>query len=50
MPTVDSVLAQVGEFGGFQKQAFLALCLLSASFAPIYVASSSWASPRSTAA
>ncbi|KAM7136271.1 solute carrier family 22 member 1-like [Molossus nigricans] len=37
MPTVDSVLEQVGEFGCFQKQTFLALCLLSASFAPIYV-------------
>lgn len=37
MPTVDDVLEQVGEFGWFQKQAFLTLCLLSASFAPIYV-------------
>ncbi|KAM6185575.1 solute carrier family 22 member 1 [Rhynchocyon petersi] len=37
MPTVDDVLQQVGEFGWFQKQAFLILCLLSAAFAPIYV-------------
>ncbi|XP_045400643.1 solute carrier family 22 member 1 isoform X2 [Lemur catta] len=37
MPTVDDVLQQVGEFGWFQKQAFLTLCLLSAAFAPIYV-------------
>ncbi|XP_006882882.1 PREDICTED: solute carrier family 22 member 1 [Elephantulus edwardii] len=37
MPTVDDVLEQVGDFGWFQKQAFLTLCLLSASFAPIYV-------------
>nr|8ET6_A Chain A, OCT1 [Homo sapiens]8ET7_A Chain A, OCT1 [Homo sapiens]8ET8_A Chain A, OCT1 [Homo sapiens] len=37
MPTVDDVLEQVGEFGWFQKQAFLTLCLLSAAFAPIYV-------------
>ncbi|XP_069343435.1 solute carrier family 22 member 1 isoform X2 [Eulemur rufifrons] len=37
MPTVDDVLKQVGEFGWFQKQAFLTLCLLSAAFAPIYV-------------
>ncbi|KAM5283605.1 solute carrier family 22 member 1 [Hipposideros larvatus] len=37
MPTVDDVLEQVGEFGWFQKQAFLSLCLLSAAFAPIYV-------------
>ncbi|XP_057345046.1 solute carrier family 22 member 1-like isoform X2 [Manis pentadactyla] len=37
MPTVDDVLEQVGEFGWFQKQAFLTLCLLSTAFAPIYV-------------
>ncbi|EDL83056.1 rCG44895, isoform CRA_b [Rattus norvegicus] len=37
MPTVDDVLEQVGEFGWFQKQAFLLLCLISASLAPIYV-------------
>ncbi|XP_069397457.1 solute carrier family 22 member 1 isoform X3 [Delphinus delphis] len=37
MLTVDDALEQVGEFGWFQKQAFLALCLLSAAFAPIYV-------------
>ncbi|KAK2501048.1 hypothetical protein MC885_011036 [Smutsia gigantea] len=37
MPTVDDVLEQVGEFGRFQKQAFLTLCLLSAAFAPVYV-------------
>uniref|UniRef100_A0A452U5W2 Solute carrier family 22 member 1 n=1 Tax=Ursus maritimus TaxID=29073 RepID=A0A452U5W2_URSMA len=37
MPTVDDILEQVGEFGRFQKQTFLALCLLSAAFAPIYV-------------
>nr|XP_048276705.1 solute carrier family 22 member 1 [Myodes glareolus] len=37
MPTVDDVLEQVGEFGWFQKQAFLLLCLISASLAPVYV-------------
>ncbi|XP_006179096.3 solute carrier family 22 member 1 [Camelus ferus] len=37
MPTVDDVLEQVGEFGWFQKQIFLILCLISAAFAPIYV-------------
>uniref|UniRef100_A0A8C5KVQ6 Solute carrier family 22 (organic cation transporter), member 1 n=1 Tax=Jaculus jaculus TaxID=51337 RepID=A0A8C5KVQ6_JACJA len=37
MPTVDDVLEQVGEFGWFQKQAFLLLCLISAALAPIYV-------------
>ncbi|XP_059257362.1 solute carrier family 22 member 1-like isoform X1 [Mustela nigripes] len=37
MLTMDDVLGQVGEFGWFQKQAFLTLCLLSAAFAPIYV-------------
>ncbi|XP_026912309.2 solute carrier family 22 member 1 isoform X1 [Acinonyx jubatus] len=37
MPTVDDILEQVGEFGWFQKQVFLTLCLLSAAFAPLYV-------------
>ncbi|XP_058390284.1 solute carrier family 22 member 1 isoform X1 [Diceros bicornis minor] len=37
MPTVDDVLDKVGEFGWFQKQVFLILCLISAAFAPIYV-------------
>ncbi|XP_029801401.1 solute carrier family 22 member 1 isoform X2 [Suricata suricatta] len=37
MPTVDDILEQVGEFGWFQKQIFLTLCLLSAAFAPLYV-------------
>ncbi|XP_015415508.1 PREDICTED: solute carrier family 22 member 2 [Myotis davidii] len=37
MPTVDEVLAHVGEFNFFQKQTFLLLALLSASFPPIYV-------------
>ncbi|XP_053447404.1 solute carrier family 22 member 1 [Nycticebus coucang] len=37
MPTVDDILQQVGEFGRFQKQAFLTLCPLSAALAPIYV-------------
>ncbi|XP_029080078.1 solute carrier family 22 member 1 isoform X1 [Monodon monoceros] len=37
MLTMDDALEQVGEFGWFQKQAFLTLCLLSAAFAPIYV-------------
>ncbi|XP_003732817.4 solute carrier family 22 member 1 isoform X1 [Callithrix jacchus] len=37
MPTVDDILEQVGEFGWFQKQAFLTLCLLSFAFAPICV-------------
>uniref|UniRef100_A0A8D1KXA6 Solute carrier family 22 member 1 n=1 Tax=Sus scrofa TaxID=9823 RepID=A0A8D1KXA6_PIG len=37
MPSVDDVLEQVGEFGWFQKQAFLNLCLTSVAFAPIYV-------------
>nr|AAB19097.1 LX1 [Mus musculus] len=37
MPTVDDVLEHVGEFGWFQKQAFLLLYLISASLAPIYV-------------
>lgn len=37
MPTVDDVLEQIGEFGWFQKQAFLLLCLISIVLAPIYV-------------
>ncbi|KAM5228758.1 solute carrier family 22 member 1-like [Ctenodactylus gundi] len=37
MPSVDEVLEQVGEFGWFQKQAFLTLCLISPALAPIYV-------------
>ncbi|XP_049731655.1 solute carrier family 22 member 1 isoform X1 [Elephas maximus indicus] len=37
MATVDDILGQIGGFGWFQKQAFLTLCLLSASFAPVYV-------------
>ncbi|XP_060061101.1 solute carrier family 22 member 2 [Erinaceus europaeus] len=37
MASVDQVLGQVGEFGRFQKQAFLLLSLVSALFAPIYV-------------
>ncbi|XP_005551559.3 solute carrier family 22 member 1 isoform X1 [Macaca fascicularis] len=37
MPTVDDILEQVGEFGWFQKQAFLTLCLMSAAFGPICV-------------
>ncbi|XP_057595111.1 solute carrier family 22 member 1 [Hippopotamus amphibius kiboko] len=37
MLTMDDALEQVGEFGWFQKQAFLILCLISAAFAPIYV-------------
>ncbi|XP_036270177.1 solute carrier family 22 member 2 [Pipistrellus kuhlii] len=37
MPTVDDVLAQVGEFHLFQKQTFLLLALLSAAMPPIYV-------------
>ncbi|XP_029419809.1 solute carrier family 22 member 1 isoform X2 [Nannospalax galili] len=37
MPTVDDVLEQIGEFGWFQKQAFLLLCLISIALAPIYV-------------
>ncbi|KAM4866109.1 solute carrier family 22 member 1-like [Thomomys bottae] len=37
MPSVDDILDQVGEFGWFQKQSFLLLCLVSAALAPIYV-------------
>ncbi|XP_063089170.1 solute carrier family 22 member 1 isoform X2 [Cavia porcellus] len=37
MPTVDDVLEQIGEFGWFQKQVFLILCLISVALAPIYV-------------
>ncbi|KAM9005411.1 solute carrier family 22 member 1 [Sarcophilus harrisii] len=37
MPTLDDILEHVGEFDLFQKQAFFFLCLLSATFAPIYV-------------
>ncbi|NWV28681.1 S22A2 protein, partial [Origma solitaria] len=37
MPTVDDILEQVGEFGFFQKKTLFDLCLLSATFAPIYV-------------
>ncbi|NXK85528.1 S22A2 protein, partial [Formicarius rufipectus] len=37
MPTVDDFLEQVGEFGFFQKKALFVLCLLPASFVPIYV-------------
>ncbi|XP_027292821.1 solute carrier family 22 member 1 [Cricetulus griseus] len=37
MLSVDDVLEQVGEFGWFQKQAFLLLCLISVSLAPVYV-------------
>ncbi|XP_074044073.1 solute carrier family 22 member 1-like [Macrotis lagotis] len=37
MPTLDDILEHIGEFDLFQKQAFFVLCLLSVSFAPIYV-------------
>ncbi|XP_066867553.1 solute carrier family 22 member 2 isoform X2 [Kogia breviceps] len=37
MPTVDDILEHIGEFNFFQKQTFLLLSLLSATFAPIYV-------------
>uniref|UniRef100_A0A8D2CZR1 Solute carrier family 22 member 1 n=1 Tax=Sciurus vulgaris TaxID=55149 RepID=A0A8D2CZR1_SCIVU len=37
MPTVDAVLEQVGEFGWYQKQVFLSLCLISTALAPIYL-------------
>ncbi|NXO07148.1 S22A2 protein, partial [Oriolus oriolus] len=37
MPTLDDILEQVGEFDFFQKKALFFLCLLSATFAPIYV-------------
>ncbi|NXE07906.1 S22A2 protein, partial [Lophotis ruficrista] len=37
MPTLDDILEQIGEFHCFQKQALFVLCLLSATFVPIYV-------------
>ncbi|XP_062954046.1 solute carrier family 22 member 2 [Cynocephalus volans] len=37
MPTVDDILEQIGDFHFFQKQTFLFLAPLSATFAPIYV-------------
>ncbi|NWX49399.1 S22A2 protein, partial [Steatornis caripensis] len=37
MPTLDDILEQIGEFDFFQKQILFVLCLLSATFAPIYV-------------
>ncbi|XP_068040652.1 solute carrier family 22 member 2-like [Anomalospiza imberbis] len=37
MPTLDDILEHVGEFDRFQKQTFFVLCLLSASFTPVYV-------------
>ncbi|NXH71926.1 S22A2 protein, partial [Hydrobates tethys] len=37
MPTLDDILEQIGEFDFFQKQTLFFLCLLSATFAPIYV-------------
>uniref|UniRef100_A0A8D2MR81 Uncharacterized protein n=1 Tax=Zonotrichia albicollis TaxID=44394 RepID=A0A8D2MR81_ZONAL len=37
MPALDNVLEHVREFDFFQKKAFFMLCLLSVSFAPIYV-------------
>ncbi|OPJ72845.1 solute carrier family 22 member 2 [Patagioenas fasciata monilis] len=37
MPTLDDVLEQIGEFDFFQKQVLFVLCLLSATFPPIYV-------------
>uniref|UniRef100_A0A8C3NQI4 Uncharacterized protein n=1 Tax=Geospiza parvula TaxID=87175 RepID=A0A8C3NQI4_GEOPR len=37
MPTLDDILEHVGEFDRFQKQIFFVLCLLSASFTPVYV-------------
>ncbi|XP_071598539.1 LOW QUALITY PROTEIN: solute carrier family 22 member 2-like [Heliangelus exortis] len=37
MSTLDGILEQIGEFDFFQKQTLLLLCLLSASFTPVYV-------------
>ncbi|XP_050170240.1 solute carrier family 22 member 1-like isoform X5 [Myiozetetes cayanensis] len=37
MPTLDDFLEQVGEFDFFQKKVLFFLCLLSATFVPIYV-------------
>uniref|UniRef100_A0A8C3E710 Major facilitator superfamily (MFS) profile domain-containing protein n=1 Tax=Corvus moneduloides TaxID=1196302 RepID=A0A8C3E710_CORMO len=37
MPALDDILEQVGEFDFFQKKVLFVLCLLSATFAPIYV-------------
>ncbi|NXO07159.1 S22A2 protein, partial [Oriolus oriolus] len=37
MPTLDDILEHIGEFDRFQKQIFFILCLLSASFTPVYV-------------
>uniref|UniRef100_A0A8C9NA96 Uncharacterized protein n=1 Tax=Serinus canaria TaxID=9135 RepID=A0A8C9NA96_SERCA len=37
MPILDDILEQVREFDFFQKKAFFILCLLSVTFAPIYV-------------
>ncbi|NXX00693.1 S22A2 protein, partial [Larus smithsonianus] len=37
MPSLDDILEQIGEFDFFQKQTLFVLCLLSATFVPIYV-------------
>ncbi|MEE6475519.1 hypothetical protein FKM82_010781 [Ascaphus truei] len=37
MPTFDDILEHIGQFGLFQKQTFLMMCLISAVFSPIYV-------------
>ncbi|KAK4823701.1 hypothetical protein QYF61_005767 [Mycteria americana] len=37
MPALDDILEQIGKFDFFQKQAFFVLCLLSATFTPIYM-------------
>ncbi|KAM7118475.1 LOW QUALITY PROTEIN: solute carrier family 22 member 2-like [Ciconia maguari] len=37
MPTLDDILEQIGKLDFFQKQALFVLCLLSATFTPIYV-------------